>query len=69
MNRDWEPSLKVSWGFSSDGRAFVWQTKGHGFDPRRLHQDNGTVKLIGLSILTVNQILRGEVRVLTGPPN
>lgn len=30
---------------------------------------NGTVKLIGLSNLTVNQILRGEVRVLTGPPN
>lgn len=28
----------------------------------------GTVKLIGLSNLTVNQILRGEVRVLTGPP-
>ena len=42
-----------------------------GSNPAHLHctYNNGTVKLIGLSNLTVNQILRGEVRVLTGPPN
>lgn len=35
---DWEPSLKDFRGLSSVGRAFVWQTKGQGFDSLRLHQ-------------------------------
>lgn len=27
----------LSWGRSSAGRAFDWQSRGHGFDPHRLH--------------------------------
>ena len=29
--------LETRWGRSSAGRAFGWQPKGHGFEPRRLH--------------------------------
>ena len=28
----------IIWGRSSAGRAFDWQSRGHGFDPHRLHQ-------------------------------
>lgn len=28
----------IIWGYSSDGRVFDWQSKGHGFEPRYLHQ-------------------------------
>ena len=35
----------LSWGRSSAGRAFDWQSRGHGFDPHRLHQVHiGTAK-------------------------
>ena len=30
-------SINRHWGCSSVGRALVWQTRGHGFDPRQLH--------------------------------
>ena len=28
----------IIWGYSSAGRVFDWQSKGHGFEPRYLHQ-------------------------------
>ena len=30
--------IPLLWGVSSAGRALRWQRRGHGFDPRTLHQ-------------------------------
>ena len=32
--------MRAPWGCSSIGRAFVWQTKGSGFESRQLHQQD-----------------------------
>ncbi len=29
---------RTTWGFSSAGRALPWHGRGHGFEPRNLHQ-------------------------------
>ena len=31
--------LRMTWGFSSAGRALRWQRRGHGFEPRKLHHE------------------------------
>ncbi len=49
----------LPWGRSSAGRALEWHSRGHGFDPHRLHQ-NGALNLKG----AVFYILFGPVAQL-----
>ena len=45
----------LSWGRSSAGRAFDWQSRGHGFDPHRLHQVRAKFALLWLIFLSTTE--------------